>query len=147
MTTRTRGHLALLALCLVPSFTTVDGQTPRDPLLGNWRAVAVEVAGRPTDMTRMPPVRLTIGTDGAWRDADGITATWKADTTVSPARLVISYAAGPEAGKTQHCVYSVYGDELKIVFSVPGAAADQAPTRLDSVHKPRLMLMTFLRQP
>lgn len=93
----------------------------------------------------MPKPVLTFKADGTAGGSDGMGATWTVDDARSPARLDFIHVVGRDAGKTQHCVYAVTGDTLTIVFSVPGQGVDGAPVRLDSSHKPMLMLMVLER--
>jgi uncharacterized protein (TIGR03067 family) len=92
-----------------------------DPaLVGSWRVVGGEFAGKPLPSSQAPKVTLAFEPGGRWRDTDGSEATWKADPSASPKTLDLTYTAGRDTGTTQLCVYELKADRLSIAFGIPG---------------------------
>lgn len=118
---------------------------PEHPLVGEWRALRVEVGGQEIDVPGMPKPEITFRSDGSARGSEAMAATWRSDDTLSPHRLDLVHTAGRDAGQAQHCTYEVAGDRLTVVFNIPGAGPETGAERLDSMHKPNLMLMVFER--
>jgi uncharacterized protein (TIGR03067 family) len=144
-------HAAAVAALVLffPAVASAQSAAPAEPagnpLLGEWRAVSAQVEGRDVDVGPMPRPFLKFSADGTASGPEGLGVTWKTDDASSPARLVFSHTAGRDAGATQHCVYELKDDTLTIVFSMPGVGVADAPVRLDSSHKPGLLLLVFTR--
>jgi len=93
-----------------------DGKADLDALQGQWviTSFVFDGAKRPEDYYKT--LRLEIKGDQYIITVDGETAlrTIKLDATKAPKWIDVTYADGPNKGKTTRCIYTLDGDTFQV---------------------------------
>lgn len=99
-------------------------------LEGTWSFEQLEVDGSPVPAAAVSSSRILI--DGDRFRTESPEATYEGVFTIDveeePAHLDIDFVAGPEAGRRNHAIYRLAGDELRICIDVNGKAHPTAFT-------------------
>jgi uncharacterized protein (TIGR03067 family) len=71
-------------------------------------------------------------------------ATYQADDSGSPHKLTMTVVEGPMKGKKAEGIYKLEGDQLTIIYSVPG---DQRPPAFDTSGAGHQLMFVLKREP
>ncbi|MCX7701622.1 MAG: sigma-70 family RNA polymerase sigma factor, partial [Gemmataceae bacterium] len=125
--------------------------TPTDnPLLGGWRVVKLEVAGRTSESAPDAPETLFFTSEKVVlrNRVEGLVVakyTWEPSKKTSLFRVVLDLPS-VEGGKVVHCIAEIKGDEGKL-GTFEGGPRDKPPESFDQADRDKLMIMYLRRDP
>jgi uncharacterized protein (TIGR03067 family) len=127
-----RRLICVLVVLLVPLLLAADTEVGKElkTLEGKWKAVAMEVMGKPFPKDMIPAFTIVVGADGKstgkmpeeeWR------FTITVDPKKSPKTIEIAHETGDQKGKKQYGIYKVEGDRWTVCSTPPGRAEADRP--------------------
>ncbi len=103
-----------------------DEPAANDPakILGTWSILSAELDGRKVPITDIKDQRMIFEEDRYVVKMSGATVeegTYTLDLSRTPRPIDLKIVKGMDQGETQHGVYELDGDMLKVAFARPGA--------------------------
>ena len=141
------GVLVLLAHILVAADSSAQTGVRKDvdQIQGTWKIVALEYNGKQAPPEIVATLKLVFKNDTlAFLPGEpGFTNyKFKLDPTTKPAGFAMTHADGVKVGNTQHGIYSLEGDRLRICF----ASGNKIPTVFVAGAKSAQTMYTLKRE-
>jgi uncharacterized protein (TIGR03067 family) len=107
-----------------------DPAAGKSKLEGTWVAVSVVDRGTVDERLKSTPLKLIVKDDKYVYQVGGqsFAARFKADATIKPMTIDVTFEEGPAKGRIMLAIYSIEGDELKICGSEEKRPKEFAPT-------------------
>lgn len=132
--------ICVLVVLATPLLLAAGGDDVRKELKalqGKWKAVALELGGKPLPKEAIPAFTYIIGADGK---ATGkmaqseYTATMTVNPNADPKTIDNVHESGAQKGKKQYGVYKLEGDKLTVCMTPPGRAEGDRPKDFTTKH-------------
>ncbi|HEV3142882.1 MAG TPA: TIGR03067 domain-containing protein [Gemmataceae bacterium] len=127
-----RQFIGLLFVLATPLIVTADNEDVRKEfksLEGKWKAVSMEVEGKPVPNEQIPPFTITIAADGKGTGKlpdEEFRFKLTIDPKKDPKHMEAFHESGDQKGKKQFGVYKVEGDKFTVNMTPPdGKEADR----------------------
>lgn len=122
----------LLSLALVPSLATADEMADElEALAGTWRLTAMVAQGQEVPEAHLPPITLTVYTDGTLvgtaPDGSDMSIDFTVNLDTSPKQVDFVHTSGEATGMSQYGIYELSGDTMVTAATDPGADESERP--------------------
>jgi uncharacterized protein (TIGR03067 family) len=146
---KARGWMVLAAgLLLAAGAPSKDDLAKKDldAMKGTWKAVSGEEDGKAVQEDDAKKFKLVVDGDKYTFTVEGVSeeqGTIKLDPSQKPRAIDVMILSGDDKGKSQHGLYEVEGDTLKLCFTPPGR---ERPKELAGKEGTNATLFVFKRQ-
>jgi uncharacterized protein (TIGR03067 family) len=146
---KARGWLVLaVGLLLAAGAPSKDDQARKDldEMKGTWKAVGGEEGGKPVTEEQARKFKLVVDGDRytyTVEDGSEEQGTIKLDPGQKPKAMDVMIQSGDDKGKSQHGIYEVEGDTLKLCFAPPG---EERPKEFATKEGSMTTVLIFKRQ-
>jgi uncharacterized protein (TIGR03067 family) len=134
--------LCLAAVLISPALALADNddvQKELKSLQGAWKAVGMEVGGKPLPKDQVFDFRITVGADGKSKGKlaeEEFQFTITVDPAKKPKTINNVHETGDQKGKKQFGIYKLEGDTWTVCMSRPGAEEAERPKEFTSKDSP-----------
>lgn len=115
-----------------------------EAILGSWKPVKAELAGKPMPDAAFQSIRLKLDQTNYEAIAGGKPdrGTYVLDATTTPRSMTITGTEGPNLGKSIPAIYELKTDTLRICYNLAG---ENRPSDFSSIAGTQLLLVTYIR--